>query len=257
MQVYVIKRYKAINVIIKYYKSLRFALICVKFDINKLDGMPQLDKAAKARLVKLREDASMSLYDVADKVGKSHTTIHRYESDPKANVKTDVLQELARVYKTTPAYILTGVHADSTVAIPESDYIELPFFTRTAYGSFAVNCLDQLPEEYETMWVLKREGRDYKNARVLEIRGNSMAPKYGDKVCVAVRAVTEGDWQYATGVHAISLRNGMFIIKRITSNQQGVLELTSDSNGEKMSAELGDILCMWKVGEKVYEPAED
>ncbi|GAB3293999.1 helix-turn-helix domain-containing protein [Hymenobacter tenuis] len=219
--------------------------------------MPKLDKSAKARLTQLREDASMSLYDVAEKVGKSHTTIHRYESDPKAGIKTDMLQELARVYKTTVAFILTGVHPDSTVTVPKADYIELPFFTRTAYGSFAVNCLDHLPDEYNTMWVLKREGRDYKDARILEIRGNSMAPKYGDRVCVAVRPVQEGDWQYATGVHAISLRNAMFIIKRITSNQNGVMELTSDSSGEKMNIELGDILCMWKVGEKVYEPAED
>jgi len=219
--------------------------------------MPKLDKPAKARLVKLREDASMSLYDVAEKVGKSHTTIHRYESDPKAAIKTDMLQELARVYKTTVDFILFGSHPESTISIPQTDYIELPFFNRTAYGTFAVNCLDSLPEEYETMWVLKREGRDYKDARILEIRGNSMAPKYSDRVCVAVRPVLDGDWQYATGVHAMSLRNGMFIIKRITSNKNGILDLTSDSNGEVMNIELGDILCMWKVGEKVYEPAEE
>ncbi|OON67824.1 helix-turn-helix domain-containing protein [Hymenobacter sp. CRA2] len=209
------------------------------------------------RLERLRRESGMSLYEVGAIVGKSHTTIARYESDPRAGIKQPTLQALARVYKTTPEFIETGQSPESNIAIPDTNYVELPFFTHTAYGTFAANCLDDLPEDYTTMWVLRREGRDYRNARVLEVRGNSMAPRYPHGCCVAVRPVQDGDWQYATGVHAISLRNQMFIIKRITSNQNGILQLSSDSNGEVMTIELGDINCMWKVGEKVYEPGED
>ncbi|MDF7810786.1 XRE family transcriptional regulator [Hymenobacter sp. YC55] len=217
-----------------------------------------------SRLKELRERQGLAQANVADAVGLSTNTIWYYENQAQARIKPDMLEKLAKVLKTTPDYIRLGNQTapttnsfDTVAIIPDAQYVELPFFNRTAYGSFAVNCMDSLPEEYETMWVLKREGRDYSDARVLEIRGNSMAPRYADRVCVTVRPVQDGDWQYATGVHAMSLRNGMFIIKRITSNKNGNLELTSDSNGEVMTIELGDILCMWKVGEKVYEPAEE
>lgn len=210
------------------------------------------------RLEKLRKGLGLSLYEVADLIKKSHSTVARYESDPKAGIKPEVMRALARALKTSVEYIETGRHPESNAAVlPEAEYIEVPFFSQTAYGTFAANCLDSLPEEHDTMWVLKRAGRDYRGARSLEIRGNSMAPKFPHGCCVLVRPVQDGDWQYATGVHAISLRNEMFIIKRITSNENGQLVLTSDSNGETMRIELGDILCMWKVGEKVYEPAED
>jgi transcriptional regulator with XRE-family HTH domain len=150
----------------------------------------------------------------------------------------------------------------STAAIlgpPEDlDYINLPFVPFTAYGSFISGCHeDRDMSDFSTYKVLRRAGKEYKNAVVIEVRGNSMAPRYPDQSCHVARRVSDGNWQYATGVHALSLRSEMFVIKKITSNINGVLTLTGTATGDTMSVELGDINCMWKVGEAVYMPEEE
>ena len=144
-----------------------------------------------------------------------------------------------------------------------SEEVELRFVPYTAYGSFVAGCQDRsYGDHFELRRVKRVPGKDYNNAHLLEIRGNSMAPRYPDSSRYVVRPVSDGNWQYATGVHAISLRGdgegeGMFVIKRIRSNKDGVLLLTSDNNDQEMTVQLGDILCMWKVGEADYLPEED
>lgn len=191
--------------------------------------------------------------------------LHRYENDESIRLKKPVLGALAKIYRTTPEYIERGEQpkpgaAESTVRMlaPEDlAYIELPFIEPAAYGTFGTNCQDFRPEEFDTYTVLKIKGIDYKGAVVMEIKGNSMAPRYPERSRYVIRPVTSGNWQYAQGVHAISLRSAAFIIKRITHNKDGVLTLTSDNGGAEMTVELGEILCMWKVGEAVFVPAED
>jgi hypothetical protein len=138
------------------------------------------------------------------------------------------------------------------------DYLNLPFVPFTAYGSFVTGCHeDREWTEFGTFKVLRREGKNYRNAVVIEVRGNSMAPRYPDQSCHVARRVSDGNWQYASGVHAISLRSEMFTIKKITSNVNGVLTLTGTATGDMITVELGDINCMWKVGESVYMPEEE
>jgi transcriptional regulator with XRE-family HTH domain len=232
---------------------------------------PTLPNQAQ-RLAYLRRQSGMTLREVGDKVGLSHSRIDAYESEPTIRIKMDKLRQLADLYETTIEYIETGVerkiHLTSeeqepaTIISPQladdtEEYETLPFVPFTAYGTFAESCHDKHYGDYATYKVLRRPGVDYKGAVVVEVRGNSMAPRYPDQSCHVVRPVTNGDWQYAMGVHCISLSNPMFVIKRIVSNTMGMLRLRSDANGEEITIELGDINCMWKVGEKVYEPAED
>lgn len=224
------------------------------------------------RLAALRRKSGLSLHQVAEKLNslltdgkRSHTTIQRYEKDETIRIKLPVLIALAKVYRTTPDYIERGnqgnLPLESTAEVlgtkADMPYVMLPFVRPAAYATFAANCQDYDPQELETFQVLARPGSNYIDAVVIEVRGNSMAPRYPDRSCYVVRPVNDGNWQYATGVHAISLRSAMFIIKRITSNKEGLLTLTSDNGGADMTVELGDILCMWKVGEAAYMPAED
>jgi hypothetical protein len=154
---------------------------------------------------------------------------------------------------------LTAASTAEILGTPEDlDYLNLPFVPFTAYGSFISGCHeDRDMKDFGTYKVLRRAGKEYKNAVVIEVRGNSMAPRYPDQSCHVARRVSDGNWQYATGVHALSLRSEMFVIKKITSNINGVLTLTGTATGDTMSVELGDINCMWKVGEAVYMPEEE
>lgn len=234
-------------------------------------AMTTTTETQATRLTALRHKSGLSLHQVAEKLssllsdkGRSHATIQRYEKDNTIRIKQPILSALAKIYRTTPEYIELGVtdfqkpESSFRMLAPEDlAYIELPFIETAAYGTFGTNCQDFRPEEFSTYSVLKIKGIDYRNAVVMEIKGNSMAPRYPERSRYVIRSVTSGNWQYAQGVHAISLRSAAFIIKRITHNKDGVLTLTSDNGGAEMSVELGEILCMWKVGEAVYMPAED
>jgi transcriptional regulator with XRE-family HTH domain len=228
------------------------------------------------RIGALRRKSGLTLREVGEKVGLSHSRIDAYESDPNIRIKMDKLRLLADLFTTTIEYIETGVDRklqlistpveeekeEPTIRLlPESDDVEdyetLPFVPFSAYGTFSDACHGMNYEDYTTYKVLKRPGINYSGAVVIEVRGNSMSPRYPDQSCHVVRPVLDGDWQYATGVHCISLRSPQFLIKRVVSNFGGIMKLRSDANGEEMEIQLGDINCLWKVGEKVFEPAED
>lgn len=187
-------------------------------------------------------------------------------------ISLDIATRLANHYGLSLPYLLQGegelfkkikpgdtIDTVEILGAPEDlDYITLPFVPFTAYGSFISGCHeDRDMSQFSTFKVLRRPGKEYKNAVVIEVRGNSMAPRYPDQSCHVARRVNDGNWQYATGVHAISLRSEMFVIKKITANINGVLTLTGTATGDTMSVELGDINCMWKVGEAVYMPEEE
>lgn len=241
--------------------------------------MTSLTTAANqaTRLAALRRKSGLSLHQVADKLakamgedGRSHTSIQRWEKKEDIRIARPVLAALAKIYRTTPECIEHGEVTSTEVPAPakdsvkmlgrmaEMEYIELPFIAPPAYGTFAITCQDFRPDDDQsTYFVLKIDGVDYSKAVVLEIRGNSMAPRYPERSRHVVRPVSDGNWQYAQGVHAIALKNEMFVIKRITHSQDGILTLTSDNGGASMTVALTDINCVWKVGEAVFMPAED
>lgn len=234
--------------------------------------MVATESTQATRLAALRRDIGLSQRDVAaliKKAGLSLTDarISAYEKDDTIRIKMPILKQLAKIYKTSPEFIETGKHPKPTQSHPESNFVfvdtslqellELPFIIPAAYGSFLNSCHDRNYGDFDTVRIIKQPGVDYTGAVVLEVRGNSMAPRYPERSCHVVRPVSDGNWQHATGVHAIALRSEMFIIKRIVSNVNGILRLKSDNNGDEMEITLGDINCMWKVGEATFVPAED
>lgn len=59
-----------------------------------------------------REMLKLTQKEVADAVGVSEGTISRYESENIENMKRDKILLYARVLKTTPNFILTGLSDD-------------------------------------------------------------------------------------------------------------------------------------------------
>ncbi len=223
---------------------------------------PKPDRAQ--RLKELREDSGHTLEFVAAKIDKSREAVRRYENNPVTKIKPEILQILAKLYNTSVEYIKTGQHPKpgpkdefTFVEQAEEDFIELPFIEPKAYGTFNNSCHDRNYSDFATIRIQRRPGADYRGAVVIEVRGNSMFPRYPDRSQHVVRPVSDGNFQYATGVHALALRSPAFLIKRISSNLNGSMRLRSDSNGEEMEITLGDINCMWKVGEAVYMPEEE
>ena len=58
------------------------------------------------RIKKRRKELKLSVDQLADKLGKNRATVYRYESDEIENMPASVLNDLARVLKTTQAYLM-------------------------------------------------------------------------------------------------------------------------------------------------------
>lgn len=65
------------------------------------------------RIKERRKYLGMSVDDIANKLNKNRATIYRYESNDIENLPVTILEPLAKILETTPAYLM-GVENQST-----------------------------------------------------------------------------------------------------------------------------------------------
>lgn len=58
------------------------------------------------RIKQRRKEIGLSAETVAEKLGVSPATIYRYEKNDIKKFPTDILEPLAKILRTTPAYLL-------------------------------------------------------------------------------------------------------------------------------------------------------
>lgn len=58
------------------------------------------------RIRERRKELGLTVDEVAEKLGKNRATIYRYESDEIENMPITVLEPLAKILNTTPAYLM-------------------------------------------------------------------------------------------------------------------------------------------------------
>lgn len=58
------------------------------------------------RIKQRRKELDLSVDDIANKLGKNRATIYRYESNDIENLPITILEPLALILETTPAYLL-------------------------------------------------------------------------------------------------------------------------------------------------------
>jgi transcriptional regulator with XRE-family HTH domain len=135
-------------------------------------------------------------------------------------------------------------------------YEELILFRQSDFAQF-LDYGKRKPDSYFLVSHLAIPGIEYSGAVVWEIQGSSMAPRYPDQSRYVMFPVEDDHWQYATGVHAVWLKNKKLFFKRIISNREGVLLLSADATGEQTTVELSDIASLWKAGQAVHMPPEE
>lgn len=225
----------------------------------------EAETSINQRVKYAREVLNIKQDEVAEKANIKRTALSKIE-----NGKQEVPQVLLTFYNSnygiSAEWLLTGEggifkedNGKILAKFSEVEFVELPFVPVRAYATFAENCYQSNFIGLETTTVMKVEGVDYNKAIVIEISGNSMGGKYTHGTRVMARQVPEGNWEYASGVHAVAVRD-MFLIKRITDNRltlENTLVLSSDNPDHgSIVVKRADINCMWKVGEVVYSPAE-
>lgn len=79
------------------------------------------------RIKNRRKELNLSVDEVAEKLNKNRATIYRYESDEIENLPITILEPLAEILNTTPAYLMgwkeneDGDEEISTIAAHHDD----------------------------------------------------------------------------------------------------------------------------------------
>ena len=107
------------------------------------------------RIKKRRKELGLSAEQIAEKLGVSPATIYRYESNDIMNMRIDKLEPIAKVLRTTPAYLMGWDEAkenntDNQQRQPLSNYNNLDNTDQTKlvdYSEELVNS-DKYKEEF-------------------------------------------------------------------------------------------------------------
>lgn len=144
------------------------------------------------RIKQRRKEIGLSAETVAEKLGVSPATIYRYEKNDIKKFPTDILEPLAKILRTTPAYLL-GTENQKKIAfkVPVLGYVR---------AGIPMDAVEYIIDYEEISEEMARQGEFFG----LQIKGDSMEPriKEGDVVIVRKQSTIEN------GEIAIVLVNG-------------------------------------------------
>lgn len=135
-----------------------------------LDEKPNVGKCIKHR----RKQIGLSAEQVAEKLGVSPATIYRYENGEIEKVPSSILEPLAKVLQTTPAYLMGWEEAplpENIIPLPEMKKIPLigsiacgtPILAEENIEEY-VNC----PKTLKADFALTCKGDSMINARIFD-----------------------------------------------------------------------------------------
>ncbi|MBH8569387.1 XRE family transcriptional regulator [Microvirga sp. STS02] len=237
---------------------------------------PRLANQA-ARLAYLRRQSGLTLREVAEKVGISHSRIDAYETDPAIRIKMDKLRALADVYDTTIEYIETGVESKlQLVADSQSELdrapndahavgllsdipvIELGRVSFSARASFNYAQLQRFmtSDIFDKVLFRLPPGRtaeDYADALVFDIEGDSMEPSLRDGQQVIAWPVPEAKWEHLHNTICVVDYDDTVTVKAIFKNdlfaKDGLVLHATGGRGGEFTVGRSLIHSIWEVRE--------
>lgn len=128
------------------------------------------------RIKRRRELLGLSVEEVAKHLGKHRATIYRYENNEIENFPTDVLEPLAVVLQTTPAYLMGWPDISSDLPdniLPVSKMRRIPLLRTLARSEpiLTDENLDgdvDIPENIHADFALRCKGDSMINARIFD-----------------------------------------------------------------------------------------
>ena len=158
-----------------------------------------------------RKQLHLTLKEVADYVGVSEATVSRWESGNIANMRRDRIATLAKILKVSPVEIM-GIDDEekthSGVMIPVLGYVR---------AGIPIEAVEEILDYEEISLEMSRQG-DYFG---LQIKGDSMEPKFSDGDVVIVRKQTQVD-------------NGQIAVVLVNGNDATVKKFYRTDNGIKL-----------------------
>ncbi len=141
-----------------------------------------------------RKEIGLSAETVAERLGVSPATIYRYENNDIKKFPTDILEPLAKVLHTTPAYLL-GIENKNK----SKTAVKIPVLGLVRAG-IPMDAVEYIIDYEEISEDMARQGEFF----ALQIKGDSMEPKISEGDVVIVRKQPDVE----SGEIAIVLVNG-------------------------------------------------
>ena len=164
------------------------------------------------RIRNKRKEADFSVEELAKKLGKDRATIYRYENGDIGNLPLSILEPLARVLGTSPAYLMGWEEVTEY-----TNSILIPVYGSIPAG-VPLEAIEDIQGEVDIPVDWTRGGREY---IALKVVGDSMYPKYldGDTVIIQLQSDCENGQDCACYV------NGYEATLKTIKKSSGKIEL--------------------------------
>ena len=96
------------------------------------------------RIKQRRQELGLSVDEVASKLGKNRATVYRYENNDIENLPTTVLEPLALILETTPAYLLGWESQEEMERAEQMLYIEQQIAIENLGAAFGDKEIDHM-----------------------------------------------------------------------------------------------------------------
>lgn len=188
----------------KYFLILQFTIAFLQmvcYNANKEGDNMTVGERIKSR----RTELGLSADEVATALNKNRATVYRYESEDIEKLPTTVLEPLAKVLRTTPAYLMGWENEENKMPsnaypVSSSDFAQVPILRNVAAG-LACHCDDNIIGYELVDKSILCTGEDYVYLRV---KGDSMSPMLQEGDLVLVKCVSSVD----SGSYAVVIVDG-------------------------------------------------
>lgn len=189
------------------------------------------------RIKQRRKEIGLSAEQVAEKLNVSPATIYRYEKNDIKKFPTEILEPLAKVLKTTPAYLMGWEDIARDNPITDEEYgkmvraaiksKKIPVLGKVIAG-IPIDAVEEILDYEEISEEMSRQGEFF----ALQIKGDSMEPKFSEGDVVIVRKQEDVD----NGDIAIVLVNGYeATVKKIKKFEGGINLIPTNSSYDVMT----------------------
>lgn len=189
------------------------------------------------RIKQRRKEIGLSAEQVAEKLNVSPATIYRYEKNDIKKFPTEILEPLAKVLNTTPAYLMGWEDIARDNPITDEEYgkmvraaiksKKIPVLGKVIAG-IPIDAVEEILDYEEISEEMSRQGEFF----ALQIKGDSMEPKFSEGDVVIVRKQEDVD----NGDIAIVLVNGYeATVKKIKKFEGGINLIPTNSSYDVMT----------------------
>lgn len=176
------------------------------------------------RLTLLREKMGLSQTEASNLINVSKQTLYKYENDKITNIPSDKIEALAKLYRTTPLYIM-GWNDDSANKGKNSTF-RIPVLANVAAG-IPIEAIEDIVDWEESNDLTGSE-KDYFG---LKVKGDSMEPRILNGDTLIVRKQPTAD----SGQTVVVLVNGdEGCVKKLKWTDSGMMLISNNTSYDPM-----------------------